>query len=139
MVATLAGTGQYRDASIVSARPVVPGPVAEYTAPGALTSGSQINKAAVGGPTVTQKLTSGSSLDKAQGGAPWPGIVNGLVKFIMSPVTMVVSLVRLTIVSLVESFLVVLLVWLWIMLVVIMAPPLDPNGITWFLLSGALG
>jgi hypothetical protein len=84
MVATLAGVGQYRDASIVSARPVVPGPVVEYAPPSALTAGSQINKAAIGGPTITQKLTSGSSLDKAQIGAPWPGIVNGLVKFFNS-------------------------------------------------------
>jgi len=77
-------TGTYRDASIVTARPVVPGPIAEYTQPYSLTTGSQINEASEYGPYEAAPLTSGSSIDKAQGGAPWPGIINGAVKFFNS-------------------------------------------------------
>lgn len=80
----MAQQGQYRNASVVTARPVVPGPIAEYTPPYALSAGSDINQAAEGGPTVAAPLSSGSSLDKAQGGSPWPGIINGAVKFFNS-------------------------------------------------------
>lgn len=80
----MAQQGQYRDASIVTARPVVPGPIAEYSPPWALTAGSQINESAEYGPYGAAPLTSGSSLDKAQLGAPWPGIINGAVKFFNS-------------------------------------------------------
>jgi hypothetical protein len=80
----MAQQGMYRDASVVTARPVVPGPIAEYTQPYSLTTGSQINEATEGGPYEAAPLTSGSSLDKSQGGAPWPGIINGAVKFFNS-------------------------------------------------------
>ena len=80
----MARQGIYRDPTVVTARPVVPGPIAEYSQPWALTTGSQINKATEGGDTKAAPLTSGSSLDKAQGGAPWPGIINGAVKFFNS-------------------------------------------------------
>lgn len=74
----------YRDGSIVTARPVVPGPVAEYGPPEALTAGSDINLAAEYGPYEASPLAAGSSLDKAQIGAPWPGIINGAIKFFNS-------------------------------------------------------
>jgi hypothetical protein len=77
-------TGQYRDPSIVTARPVVPGPIAEYTQPWALTTGSQINKPAKWGPYVAGAMTGGSSINKARQGAPWPGIINGAIKFFNS-------------------------------------------------------
>lgn len=80
----MAQQGMYRDASIVTARPVVPGPIAEYTQPWALTTGSQINEATKGGPYDASPLAAGSSLDKAQEGAPWPGIINGAIKFFNS-------------------------------------------------------
>jgi hypothetical protein len=62
----------YRDASVVTARPVVPPPIAEPTPPYALAGGSQLNRPAVGGPTKATQLDSGSSLNKAIAGAPWP-------------------------------------------------------------------
>jgi hypothetical protein len=74
----------YRDASVVTARPVVPGPVALYTPPWALSAGSDLDVTAEGGPYQSAPLTSGSSLDKAQQGAPWPGIINGAIKFFNS-------------------------------------------------------
>jgi hypothetical protein len=80
----MAQQGIYRNASVVTARPVVPGPIAEYTQPYSLTTGSQINEAAEYGAYEAAPLTSGSSLDKAQKGAPWPGIINGAVKFFNS-------------------------------------------------------
>ena len=80
----MAQQGQYRNASVVTARPVVPGPIAEYTPPYALAGGSQINEAAEGGAYNAGPLSSGSSLDKSQIGAPWPGIINGAVKFFNS-------------------------------------------------------
>jgi len=77
--------GIYRDPSIVTSRPVVPGPIAEYSQPWALTAGSQINEAANGGGNAkATPLQSGSSINEAQGGAPWPGIINGAVKFFNS-------------------------------------------------------
>lgn len=87
MVATFAppNPSPVRDASIVTARPIVPGPIAEYAPPGALTSGSQWNRTTVGGPEKPGgDFQSGSTLDVAQSGAPWPGIINGLVKFFNS-------------------------------------------------------
>jgi hypothetical protein len=80
----MAQQGQYRDASVVTARSVVPGPIAEYTQPYSLTTGSQINEAAEGGPYNAAPLASGSSLNKARAGTPWPGIINGAVKFFNS-------------------------------------------------------
>lgn len=80
----MAQQGVYRDPSIVTARPIVPGPVAEYTQPDALTTGSQLNEAAAGAAYKASPLAAGSSLDKAQIGAPWPGIINGAVKFFNS-------------------------------------------------------
>lgn len=71
----------YRDASIVTARPVVPPPIAEPSPPEALASGSQLNKTAVGGPYEATELDSGSSLDVAQKGSPWPPIIDGAIKF----------------------------------------------------------
>jgi hypothetical protein len=74
-----------RDASIVTARPVVPGPIAEYAPPDALSAGSQLNRYAVGGPERSGgDFQSGSTLDVAQEGAPWPNIINGLIKFFNS-------------------------------------------------------
>lgn len=81
----MANKNSVRDASIVTARPIVPGPIAEYAPPGAITSGSQLNRATVGGPERPGgDFQSGSTLDVAQQGAPWPGIINGLVKFFNS-------------------------------------------------------
>lgn len=80
----MARQGIYRDASVVTARPVVPGPIAEYTQPWALTTGSQINEASEGGPYEASPLAAGSSLNKSQGGAPWAGIINGATKFFNS-------------------------------------------------------
>ncbi len=80
----MARQGQYRDASVVTARPVVPGPIAEYTQPYALTTGSQLDRPSVGAPYAAAPLSSGSSLSKSQSGAPWPGIINGAVKFFNS-------------------------------------------------------
>ena len=74
----------YRDGSVVTARPIGPAPIAEYTPPYALTAGSQTDKYAIGGPSQASPLAAGSSLDKAQVGAPWPGIINGAVKFFNS-------------------------------------------------------
>lgn len=74
----------YRNPYVVTNRVVVPGPIAEYTQPWALTTGSQINEASIGGRYFASPLAAGSSLDKAQGGAPWPGIINGAVKFFNS-------------------------------------------------------
>src|ERR1017187_3877190 len=71
----------YRDASVVTARPVVPPPIAEPEPPSALAGGSQLNKTAVGGPYRATVLDSGSSLDVAQAGSPWPPIINGAIKF----------------------------------------------------------
>lgn len=64
----------YRDASVVTARPVVPPPIAEPTPPNALAAGSQLNRVAYGGTAraLTTALDSGSSLNRAQLGAPWP-------------------------------------------------------------------
>ena len=77
--------GLYRDPTVVTARPVVPGPIAEYTQPWALTTGSQLNEAAESGKNAkSTPLGSVSSLDEAQGDAPWPGIINGAVKFFNS-------------------------------------------------------
>lgn len=73
-----------RDASVVTARPVVPPPIAEYTPPEALSAGSDLDVYAVGGPYEASPLAAGSSLDKSQKGAPWPGIVNGAIKFFNS-------------------------------------------------------
>lgn len=70
-----------RDASVVTARPVVPPPIAEYEPPYALASGSQLNKTAVGGPYAATELDSGSSLSKSQQGSPWPPIIDGAIKF----------------------------------------------------------
>lgn len=80
----MAQQGMYRNASIVTARPVVPGPIAEYTPPNALSSGSQLNEATVGGTYKATPIGSGSSLDVAQVGAPWPNIINGAIKFFNS-------------------------------------------------------
>jgi hypothetical protein len=74
----------YRDGSIVTARPVVPGPVAYYTPPEALSAGSDLDVASEGGPYDAAPLSAGSSLDKSQIGAPWPGIINGAIKFFNS-------------------------------------------------------
>lgn len=87
MVATFAppNPSPVRNAAIVTARPIVPGPIAEYAPPGALTSGSQWNRTTVGGPEKPGgDFQSGSTLDVAQSGAPWPGIINGLIKFFNS-------------------------------------------------------
>lgn len=77
-------TGPYRDASIVTARPVVPGPIAEYTPPYALTSGSQLDKTASGGPYAATQLGSGSSLNKAITGAPWPRLIDAAIQLFNS-------------------------------------------------------
>ena len=78
-------TSPIRDASIVTARPIVPGPIAEYAPPDALTSGSQLNRFTIGGPEKPGgDFQSGSTLDVAQSDAPWPGIINGLIKFFNS-------------------------------------------------------
>lgn len=74
----------YRDAGVVTARPVVPPPIAEPSAPEALVTGSQLNKTSVGGPYGATELDSGSSLDKAQKGSPWPPIINGAIKFFVN-------------------------------------------------------
>ena len=79
-----ANTVSYRNPAIVTARPVVPPPIALYNQPDALVAGSQLNQAAVGGPTKATQLGSGSSLNKARAGAPWPGIINGATKFFNS-------------------------------------------------------
>lgn len=81
---------QLRDASIVTSRPQVPpGPMLTPSPPEALTSGSQLNRAAIGGPTITgikrgrygrPLLTAGSDLDKAIAGAPWPALIDGFIK-----------------------------------------------------------
>ncbi len=71
----------YRDASVVTARPVVPPPIAEPQPPEALAGGSQLNKTAVGGPYAATELDSGSSINVAQKGSPWPPIINGAIKF----------------------------------------------------------
>jgi hypothetical protein len=67
----------YRNASLVTQRPVVPGPIINPVYPQALTSGSQLNRAAVGGPSIKPPLnrhglSSGSQIDVAMDGAPWP-------------------------------------------------------------------
>lgn len=80
----MARAGVYRDPTIVTARPVVPGPIAEFIPPEALTAGSQINESSEGGPYKASPLAAGSSLDVAQDGAPWPAIINGAVKFFNS-------------------------------------------------------
>src|SRR6185437_2083352 len=46
----------YRNAAIVTSRPVVPGPIAEPEPPYALAAGSQLNQASIGGPYKTTKL-----------------------------------------------------------------------------------
>lgn len=74
----------YRNASVVTARPIVPGPIAEPAPPDALAAGSQINKAAIGGPYKATELGSGSSLNESQIGSPWPNIINGAIKFFNS-------------------------------------------------------
>lgn len=76
----------YRDASIVTARPVVPGPVNEPEPPYALAGGSQLNVVAEGGPYAANEgqLSSGSALNKSRSGAPWPGILDGAIKFFNS-------------------------------------------------------
>lgn len=68
------GVKPYRDASVVTARPVVPPPIAEPTPPNALAAGSQLNRAAYGGsvPAKTAAIDSGSSINRAQLFAPWP-------------------------------------------------------------------
>lgn len=71
----------YRDASVVTARPIVPGPILEPVPPDAFTSGSQINQAAVGGPYEATEIGSGSSLNKAQAGSWWTSIIDGAIKF----------------------------------------------------------
>lgn len=73
-----------RDASVVTARPVVPGPILEPVPPDALTAGSDLNVTTVGGPSHGTEIDSGSSLNKAQGGSPWPGIIDGAIKFFNS-------------------------------------------------------
>lgn len=80
----MAQQGIYRDPTVVTARVVVPGPIAEYSQPWSLTTGSQLNQATKGGPTEATPLGSGSSLDVAIKGAPWPDIINGAVKFFNS-------------------------------------------------------
>ncbi len=75
---------QIRNASVVTARPVVPGPIAEPGPPTALAGGSQLNVAAVGGSYRATELGSGSSLDKAQEGSWWVPILNGAIKFFNS-------------------------------------------------------
>lgn len=81
----MAGNGVIiRDAAVVTARPVVPGPIAEPQPPYALAAGSQLNRTAVGGPYATTELGSGSSLDKAQEGSWWVKIIDGATKFFMA-------------------------------------------------------
>lgn len=81
----MAGNGVViRDAAVVTARPVVPGPVAEPQPPYALAGGSQLNRYAIGGPYAATELGSGSSLDKAQSGSWWVPIINGATKFFNS-------------------------------------------------------
>ena len=81
----MARNGIYRDPTVVTARPVVPGPIAEYSQPWALTAGSQLNQA-VGDSKLppSSPLAAGSSLDKPIDGMPWPNIINGAVKFFNS-------------------------------------------------------
>lgn len=68
----------YRDASVVTARPITPGPIFTPGPPYALTAGSDINDAAIYGPSVTPPgaFTSGSQWNKARIGAPWPKIID---------------------------------------------------------------
>jgi hypothetical protein len=59
----------------LQAYPVPQGPVIKAVGPKALTSGSQLNRAAVGGVILEPQshiLSSGSQLSRAQAGAPWP-------------------------------------------------------------------
>lgn len=77
-------SGPYRDASIVTARPIVPGPIAEYTPPYALSSGSQLDKTASGGLYAASEMTSGSSLSKSIFGAPWPRLIDAGIQLLNS-------------------------------------------------------
>lgn len=70
----------YRNASIVTARPVVPPPIVQLQWPFALSSGSQLNETAEGGPYFGV-AGAGSNLNVSQGGAPWPTLINGGYKF----------------------------------------------------------
>lgn len=76
----------YRDASQVTLRPVVPGPIFQPIPPDALTSGSQINRYTVGAEENAPPgaFDSGSQLNRARIGAPWPGIIDGATKFFNS-------------------------------------------------------
>jgi len=73
-----------RNASIVTARPIVPPPLTLYSQPEALTTGSQINEAAVGGPYAATELGSGSSLNKAQTGAWWAPLLDAATRLFNS-------------------------------------------------------
>lgn len=80
---------QLRDASIVTARPIVPPELLKPSPPEALTAGSQLNRYAIGGPMITgikrgrfgqPLLTSNTDLSKSQVGAPWPGLIDAFAK-----------------------------------------------------------
>lgn len=77
-------TGPYRNASIVTARPIVPGPIAEYTPPDALSAGSQLDVTAYGGPYQAAEITSGSSLNKSIIGDPWPRLIDAATRLFNS-------------------------------------------------------
>lgn len=75
-----------RDASIVTARPIVPGPIVTPAQPEALTSNYQLDRTAEQAPkigTPVRKfgifgkplITAGSDLGTAQVGSPWPDLV----------------------------------------------------------------
>jgi hypothetical protein len=74
-----------RDASIVTSRPVVPGPIVTPSQPNALTSGTQLDRAAEWGPynRPIKRGRYGKPLfaansdfnDGAETGAPWPGLI----------------------------------------------------------------
>lgn len=78
----------FRDASIVTTRPVVPGPIFKPNPPAALTSGYQLDRTAVGGVAnnVVPKgkygrpvFSAGSQINLASSGDPWPnGIDSGI-------------------------------------------------------------
>lgn len=78
-------TTPVRDASIVTSRPIVPGPLVTPAQPEALTSNYQLDRTAVQAPKVINRrkfgiwgkplLTANSDLGTAIEGAPWPTLV----------------------------------------------------------------